>query len=134
MAELALGRAEVALDVVRVGREEGVVEAGEEVGPVAFGQGGDLVDEGGRRSAEACSWRLALELLEERVEAGLGFCRVGRRVASVGARRELVRDLTEDLDVSGDAPCRTVSVPVARQCLFELGEDRVWAPLFAAAA
>ena len=53
VAELALGRAEVALDIVRVGREEGVVEAGEEVVPVAFGQGGDLFDEGGRRSAES---------------------------------------------------------------------------------
>lgn len=134
VAELRLGGAEVALDVVRVGRDERVVEAGEEVGPVAPGQGGDLLDEGGRRSAEPEAWGLLLELLEERVQAGLGLGRVGGRIGSVWTGRDLVRDLVEDLDVSGDAPRGTVSVPVARQRLFELVEDRVWAPLFAAAA
>lgn len=134
VTELRLGGAEVALNVVRVGREEGVVEAGEEIGPVACSQGGDLVDEGGGRSAEPEAWRLLLELLEERVQAGLGLGRVGGRVASVGTGGDLVRDLVEDLDMTGDAASGAVSVPVARQRPFELDENRVWAPLFPAAA
>lgn len=134
MAELRLGGAEVALDVVRVGRDEGVVEAREEVGSVARGQGGDLVDEGRRRSAEPEAGRFLLELLEEGVQAGLGLRRVGGRIASVRTGGDLVRDLVKDLDVSGDAPRGAVSVPVASQRLFELDEVRVWAPPFAAAA
>lgn len=133
VAELRLGGAEEALDVVRVGREEGVIEAGEEVGPVAPGQGGDLVDEGCRRSAEPEARCLLLELFEERVQASLGLFRVGGRIGTVGTGGDLVRDLADDLDVSGDTPRGTISVPVPRQRLFELVEDRVWAPPFAAA-
>jgi hypothetical protein len=111
-----------------------VVEAGEDELAVASRDARDVVDEGAGRRAEPEAGRLGLEFLEQVVEPGLGLASVRWRVGAVGPGGDLVCDAAQDFEVPFDAAGRPFAVPVRRQRRVEFLEDRVWAPLFAAAA
>jgi len=116
---LLLARAEEALQLVGRRRQVGIIEAVEEVGPVAARDGDEMVDEGGGLGVEAQAGRCALELTEEVPELGLRLGGVLRTVLPVGCGADVVSYVSKVLHVPVDPAGGADLVPVERQGLFE---------------
>jgi hypothetical protein len=133
MSELRLRGTEIALEIVARGRDQRLVEAGEDVEPIPRGDASDVIDEVVRGGRKAEARNVAAELLDQSVEALLRLDRSRRPVRSVFARGYLVRDPPKDVDLERDTSCGSGAMPVGVQRLVDLREEGVWAPLFAAA-
>jgi hypothetical protein len=133
MSELRLRGTEIALEIVARGRDQRLVEAGEDVEPIPRGDASDVIDEVVRGGRKAEARNVAAELLDQSVEALLRLARSRRPVRSVFARGYLVRDPPKDVDLERDTSCGSGAMPVGVQRLVDLREEGVWAPLFAAA-
>jgi hypothetical protein len=116
---LLLAPAEEALQLVGRRRQVGIIEAVEEVGPVAAGDGDQMVDKGSGLGVEAQAGRCALELREEIPELGLGRGSVLRTVEPVRCGAEVMSYVSEVLHMPLDPAGDTDLMPVEREGLLE---------------
>lgn len=128
--DVRLRDAEHALKAVRRGWYALVIVAVEELAPIASGFTGDVINKRTGGGAEAGARSVPLKFFDLLAKALVGLVTIGRWIASVWIWRDLVRDLTEDFDVSRDPTSSSGAVPIRSQCLIELVQDRMVAFFF----
>lgn len=120
----ALCRAEEALQLVGGRRDPGVVEAVEQVRPVAGVPSGEVIDKTTRGCTEPVPRSFSDQRLQVFLKPALRLRRRGGAVRTVRGRGQLASDGAQDLGVALDAAGGSGFVPRRYEGLVELVEQR----------
>jgi len=110
------------------GGQTGIVDGVEQVAALPFGDARDVVDEGAGRGSEPFARGRLLKPAQEVLQLRVGLVAGGGARFAERIRRDRAGDRSEHVEMPFDTACRADAVPVGRQRVFELVEDRVGAP------
>jgi hypothetical protein len=122
-SQLCLGGTEEALKFVRSRRDARVIEADEEVVPIALGELSQVIYEPPGRGSEAGSGGVGLQSGQQIRQPVLCLSCAAGGIGIVGPWLDRSRDGAEDLDVPRDPSGGAASMPVGLQLLRELVEE-----------